>query len=118
MLALTALALSPGVRPAVLQRTREYIRNGYPVLEKWMNEHRDTFSITAPKAAAIAFIRYNLDVNSTEFADGLRGQKSVLIVPGDHFGLDHFIRVSFGLPHDYLTDGLNRIHDFIVELGG
>ena len=114
---LAALALSPEVRPAVLRRTRQYIRRGYPVLERWMSEHKDAFSITAPKAAAIAFIRYHLDVNSTEFADRLREQKSVLIVPGDHFGLDNFMRVSFGLPHDYLTEGLNRIHDFMVGLG-
>jgi hypothetical protein len=37
-------------------------------------------------------------------------------VPGDHFGLDHFLRISFGLPHEYLLAGLNRIHELIEEL--
>lgn len=115
---LAAVALSPEVRPVVLARTRRYIREGYPVLERWMNKHRDAFTVTPPAAAAIAFIRYHLDINSTEFADRLRRQKSVLIVPGDHFGLDRFIRVSFGLPHDYLTEGLDRMHDLIVDLRG
>jgi len=40
----------------------------------------------------------------------------VLIVPGDHFGMDRFVRISFGLPGDYLKSGLDRIHDLIVEL--
>jgi aspartate/methionine/tyrosine aminotransferase len=43
-------------------------------------------------------------------------EKSVLIIPGDHFGLDHYLRISFGLPPDYLQAGLDRIHELIVEL--
>ncbi len=39
-----------------------------------------------------------------------------MIVPGDHFGMDHFVRVSYGLPHDYLVSALDRVHDLIVEL--
>ena len=40
----------------------------------------------------------------------------MLIVPGDHFGMDHFVRVSYGLPHDYLVSGLDRIHELVAEL--
>ena len=65
---------------------------------------------------AIAFVHYDLEINSTEFVDRLRREKSVLIVPGDHFGMDRFLRISFGLPHDYLTQGLDRIHELIDEL--
>jgi len=113
---LAAFALSPDVRPRVIQRTREYIRRGYPVLKRWLDSHPGTFSLRAPDAAAIAFVRYALDINSTEFVDRLRREKSVLIVPGDHFGLDHCLRISFGLPHDYLEAALDRIHELITEL--
>ncbi len=113
---LAALALSPGVRPQILARTRGYIRKGYPVLEQWMNRHENTFSVVPPDAAAIAFVRYRLDVNSTELIERLMNEKSVLIVPGDHFGIDHHFRISFGLPHDYLTPALDRIHELILEL--
>ncbi|MBC8509549.1 MAG: aminotransferase class I/II-fold pyridoxal phosphate-dependent enzyme [Chloroflexi bacterium] len=113
---LAAIALSPEVRPRILQRTRNYIRKGFPVLEEWMHAHQEIFNLNSPDAAAIAFIRYQLDINSTEFTERLRKEKSVLIVPGDHFGMDHFVRVSFGLPHDYLVAALDRIHELIVEL--
>jgi aspartate/methionine/tyrosine aminotransferase len=113
---LAALALSPKVRPHIIQRTRDYIRRGFPVLEAWMAEHPGTFSYRAPDAAAIAFVRYHLDVNSSVLTERLRQEKSVLIVPGDHFGMDHFFRISFGLPHDYLVPALDRIHELIVEL--
>lgn len=113
---LAALALSPEVRPRIIERTREYIRKGYPVLEEWMNNHQGTFTFTSPQAAAITFVRYNLDVNSTVLGERLRREKSVLIVPGDHFGMDRFLRISFGLPHDYLTAALDRIAELIEDL--
>jgi len=113
---LAAYALSPRVRPRLIQRARGYIRRGFPVLEQWMNEHREILGTIPPQAAAIAFVRYRLDLPSTQFAERLREDKKVLIVPGDHFGLDHFVRISFGLPHDYLTPALGRIHDLITEL--
>ena len=116
--AVTAIALSPEVRPRLIQRTRDYIRRGYPILDAWMEEHEGTFSVVPPQAAAIAFVRYHLDVNSTELVNRLMQERSVLIVPGDHFGLDHHLRVSYGLPPDYLRAGLDRIHELIVELGG
>ena len=115
---LAARALSPEVRPRLIQRTRDYIKQGYPVLQEWMDDHGDIFSIIPPAAAAIAFIGYHLDINSSELTERLIKEKSVLIVPGDHFGLDKFLRVSFGLPHDYLTSGLDRIHQLILEIKG
>jgi aspartate/methionine/tyrosine aminotransferase len=113
---LAALALSPAVRPKLLARTREYIRRGYPVLQEWLDDQTGVFTVRPPDAAAIAFVRYNLDINSTALSERLREEKSVLIVPGDHFGLDRFVRISFGLPHDYLRSALQRIRELIEEL--
>jgi aspartate/methionine/tyrosine aminotransferase len=113
---LAAVALSPQVRPRLIRRTRDYIRRGFPILDGWLESHEGTFALVPPRAAAIAFARYRLDVNSTAFVERLMREKSVLIAPGDHFGLDHYLRISFGLPSDYLRAGLDRIHELIVEL--
>ena len=115
---LTAIALSAAVRPKILARTRGLIRAGYPVLEKWVAEHGNMFQLYPSQAAAIAFLRYNLDIGSTEFTERLRDEKSVLIVPGDHFGFDRHLRISFGLPHDYLAKGLGRLDQLCSELKG
>ena len=113
---LAAIALSPEVRPRLIQRTRDYIRRGFPILDGWLESHDGTFELVPPQAAAIAFTRYDLDVNSTELVDRLMREKSVLIVPGDHFGMDHYLRISFGLPPDYLRAALDRIYELIKEL--
>jgi len=113
---LTALALSEKVRPVIIQRTRDYIRKGYPILQEWMRQQGDIFTTIPPQAAAIAFIKYDLDINSTELAEQLIKEKSVLIIPGDHFGMDKYLRVSYGLPEEYLLGGLARIQELIHTL--
>jgi aspartate/methionine/tyrosine aminotransferase len=113
---LAALALSSNVRPRIIQRTRNYIRRGFPILQEWIDHQKDTFRLVPPQAAAIAFLGYQLDVNSTELANKLIQEKSVLIVPGDHFGMDKFIRISYGLPQNYLTEGLRRIQQLATEI--
>jgi aspartate/methionine/tyrosine aminotransferase len=115
---LAAIALSPQVRPRLIQRARDYIRRGFPILDGWLEGHEGTFALVPPRAAAIAFVRYHLDVNSTTLVDRLMRERSVLVVPGAHFGLDHHLRISFGLPPDYLRAGLERIHGLIAELQG
>mgnify|MGYP001417310741 FL=1 len=113
---LAAVALSPEMRPKLLQRTRDYIRRGYKIFEEWMQSQGDLLSIVPPGAAAIAFPRYELEVNSTTFVERLIKEKSALVAPGDHFGVDRHLRISFGLPAEYLRSGLERIHQLLTEM--
>jgi len=113
---LAALALSEQVRPTIIQRTREYIRRGYPILQEWMAKQDGRFTSIPPQAAAIAFVKYNLDINSIDLAMRLLKEKSVLIIPGDHFGLNKYVRISFGLPETYLAQALSRIEELMNEL--
>ena len=115
---LAAIALSPEVRPMLLQRTRDYIRAGYPILEEWMAEQGGMLSVVPPGAAAIAFVRYSLDLNSSALVDQLIKERSVLVAPGDHFNVDGYMRISYGLPPDYLRAGLQRIQELLLDRAG
>lgn len=115
---LAEIVLRSEVRPKILQRTRGYIRRGFPVLQEWLDSHGDVFSVVPPQAAAICFVRYHLPINSTTLVERLIHEQSVFIVPGDHFGLDHHLRISFGLPHDYLRAGLARISQLVSQVRG
>lgn len=114
---LAAIALRPEVRSKLLNRTREYVRGGYKILEEWVDEQDGIFQVIPPQAAAIAFLRYKLEINSTQLVEHLIQDTSVFVAPGDHFGLDGFLRVSYGLPTDYLREGLSRIHAGVQSLG-
>ncbi|MBN1485584.1 MAG: aminotransferase class I/II-fold pyridoxal phosphate-dependent enzyme [Chloroflexia bacterium] len=113
---LATIALSPEVRPRLLERGRRYIRQGYAILQDWLEGNEGLFELVPPQAAAIAFPRYHLPINSTELVTRLMREKSVFVVPGDHFGLDGYLRISFGLPEVYLRAGLERIQDLLETL--
>ena len=69
-----------------------------------------------PDAGAIVYVRYAHAINSTDLVNRLRQEKSVLIVPGDHFGMDGYLRIGFGEEVGYLREGLNRLHELLASL--
>jgi aspartate/methionine/tyrosine aminotransferase len=113
---LAAHALSDDVRPRLLKRTREYIRNGFPVLEEWMNSQEGLFSYTPPEASAVSFIRYHLDINSTELMELLCREASVFVGAGDSFGMDHHLRIAFGQERQTLEEAFRRIEAVLEPL--
>ena len=113
---LARVALDPARRPALLERTRGILRSNLPIIESWLHDHAPTFSWLAPEAGAIVYVRYNYPINSTELVTRLRDEKSVLIVPGDHFGMDGYLRLGFGERPDYLKQGLERLHQLLSAL--
>ncbi len=113
---LAAYALSADVRPRLIKRTRDYIRKGYPVLQAWMEEQEGLFSYTPPEASAVTFVRYHLDVNSTELMETLCRDASVFVGAGDSFGMDHHLRIAFGQDKEVLDEAFGRIRKIIQQL--
>lgn len=113
---LARVALDPARRPALLERTRKVLRSNLPLIERWLADHAPAFSWIPPEAGAIVYARYNYRINSTELVTRLRDEKSVLIVPGDHFGMDGYLRLGFGESPDYLRQGLDRLHALLASL--
>ena len=113
---LTTTALSPSVRPQILARTKLLLKGGYGLLGEWLGEQGSVFSGRPPDAAAITFLKYDLPIGSVEWMEKLRDESSVLIVPGEHFGLEHHIRLSFAVPESELVEGLARISESVKEL--
>ena len=114
---LARVALDPSRRPAILARTRRIVRENLPLIESWLEAHAGMFSWIPPRAGAIVYVRYHYAINSTELVTRLRTEKSVLIVPGDHFGMDGYLRLGFGERPDYLRQGLDRLHALLTSLG-
>jgi aspartate/methionine/tyrosine aminotransferase len=114
--ALARVALSPEGRKLCLERTRTMCRNNFPLLEEWMKKQGSLFRMVEPRAGAIAYVRYDLEINSTRLVERLLKEKSVLIVPGDHFGMDKFLRLGYGPPPAYLREGLEKVREILVDI--
>ena len=113
---LARIVMEPVRREQVLERTRAIVRRNLPRLESWIHSHDDIFSYIPPVAGAITFFRYKLPITSAALFDRLRKERSVLITPGDHFGVGRYIRVGFGYDVEYTLRGLARIDLTLEEL--
>ncbi len=113
---LATKALEPRRRAEILGRTRSIIQKNYPLLRDWFDAHGDLFFHVPPTACAICYVRYKMKINSTELAEKLRKDKSVLVVPGDHYSMDGFIRIGTGAEPDYLIKGLERVDALLKSL--
>jgi aspartate/methionine/tyrosine aminotransferase len=113
---LATLALEPSTRRKILNRTRGIIRENFGALKAWIDGRQGLFDYRPPDAGAICYLRYRPAVNSSEFAEKLRAEKDVLVVPGDHFGMDRYLRIGFGNPRKELMEALRRIADAFGEV--
>ena len=109
--ALARIALSPAVRPRILERTQRIIRHNLGLLAAWIESGDGLFTFTPPDAGAIAMVRYHTPAPSLELAERLRTEQSLLIVPGAHFGIESTMRLGFGPPAEELLAGLDRLRD-------
>ena len=115
--ALARRALQPARRAKILERTRSILNANYPIIAEWLDGHGALFGYAPPDAGAIVYVQYHHGINSTELVNRLREQKSVLIVPGDHFGMDGYLRIGFGDETDYMRQGLQRLSELLAEIG-
>ena len=113
---LGAIAMEPVRREAILARTRKIIRTNLPLMEEWFEEYNHLFHYTRPVAGAIAYFEYDLPINSTALINQLRKEKSVLLAPGDQFGLNKGIRVEFGYDIQKTLKGLALMEEMVRKL--
>ena len=113
---LARLVLEKRRRQEILGRTRTILRKNYPALRDWLEDHGTLFSHVPPAAGAICYLRYALTMNSTALVERLRREKSVLLVPGDMFGMDGYVRIGIGPPTEYLLAGLDRFGALLREM--
>src|SRR5436309_2431622 len=67
--ALARIALSPEGRARCLERTRRICRDNFPLFQEWIRSHGSTFRMVEPRAGAIAYVRYNLPINSCQLME-------------------------------------------------
>jgi aspartate/methionine/tyrosine aminotransferase len=110
---LATVVMEPARREAVLARTRGIIRRNLPVLEEWIDGRGGIFDYVRPRAGAIAYLGYDLPIGSTELVERIRVDQSVLVVPGDQFGMGKYLRIGFGSDVESTLKGLERIGETI-----
>ncbi len=83
---------------------------------RWVDNRDGLLSFVPPRAGGKAFLRYRLAINSSELAARLREEISLLVLPGDVYGMDHHIRLGIGDQESHFNAGLALLGEALEEL--
>ncbi len=111
------IVVEPAKRQEILSRSKRILRENLALLQRWIDANSDLFSFVPPQAGGMAFLRYAMPMNSTDLVHRLREERGIMLLPGDVYGMDNYIRIGIGAPAHHLEAGLERLADFVrIEL--
>jgi aspartate/methionine/tyrosine aminotransferase len=106
---LAAIALKPDKRPSLIQRQRDLSKSGRRLLENWLRQQGNVFSVLPSAATSLGFVRFDLPLSSFDFAEAIRKEASVLVAPGSTLGTEQHLRITLGYEADKVQKALDRI---------
>ncbi len=109
-------ALEPAMLTRILGRNRDLVVRNLGILRAWADAD-ERLSLETPAAGAMTLLRFRHNIGSVELADRLRRERSVLVVPGSHFGLEGYLRIGYGIPSQDLEEALGRLSDLLAGIG-
>jgi aspartate/methionine/tyrosine aminotransferase len=113
---LARVAVEPQNRERCYTRTRAILMHNLPIAREWIARFGGRLTWREPQAGAIALVRYDADIESVDIAERVRVNRSTLIVPGSHVGLQGYLRIWLGGREEFLREGLRRIGSELTAL--
>jgi aspartate/methionine/tyrosine aminotransferase len=98
----------------ILERSLRIVRSNHKYIDRWIN-NEPLIDWVAPRAGSVAFMRYSLDISSTEFCKKLIAEKNTFMVPSDCFEIEKHLRIGYGNRLEVLEEGLSRVKEFLDE---
>ena len=89
-------------------------RGGAPARDSGRAVQRAAGRVLRVSQMSVAFGKNGI-ANTLQFAERLLAEAHVAVVPGEAFGTDEHIRISYATSMKELERGLDRIHQFIVK---
>jgi hypothetical protein len=79
-----------------------------PVVAAWIAGRGDV-SWHPPEAGVVGLVRLHHVADAPAFCERLLAERDTLLVPGDFFAAPRHVRLGFGVDHDVLVEGLDRL---------
>ncbi len=105
-------------RDALIVRNGEIMRSNLAVADVWFAEHADLAAWDRPRGGLLALVRYAAANPSSEVADHLAKDYSVMLAPGSAFGYEGHLRIGIGQRPDVFAEGLRRTATYLRSISG
>jgi aspartate/methionine/tyrosine aminotransferase len=107
--AVARVAVEPANREKLYARTRAILQHNLPLMRQWVESFGGFLTFREPRAGALCLVRYAAGLPSCTLCERIRVNRSVLIVPGVHLGLEGFLRLWLGGKPEFMQEGLRRV---------
>jgi len=109
-------AVEEANREKLYARTRKLLKSNSVILREWIDSMEGRLAYRPPEAGAICLARYAPKLGSVEICERIRRNRSTLIVPGAHLGLEGHLRLWMGGRPEFLREGLGRVGEELREI--
>lgn len=115
--------LSEGVLQHVLADRENQVRRyhtlldaGRVALDEFADANPETVELVPPEGTPFAWLDLDLPISSLEFTERLLKEQAVLVMPGEFFGGEQGIRLTFARPEEDLREGLPRVTNLLKKV--
>jgi len=102
---------------AVLERNLGIVRANLAIVDEWLTRE-PRLRYVRPRAGTIALIRYDYDLPSVDFCQGMFDDSGAFVMPGIAFGEEHSFRLGYACARDVLEGGLAAVSTYLRTLEG
>ncbi|MGT2845548.1 aminotransferase [Streptococcus hongkongensis] len=99
-----SLALSNADK--ILRRNEKIVSENLSILENWVNQEEKA-SLIPPKNVSTAFVKLDSNGPIEDFCRYLLSEYGTLVVPGNRFNKESYVRIGYTCNKDILVAGLN-----------
>ncbi len=102
-------------REAILARNLPLVRGNLALVDEWI-AREPRLRYVRPRAGTTALIRYQYDLPSTEFCEGMFAREGAFVTPGSAFGEEYAFRIGYACARATLVGGLAAISAYLRTL--
>lgn len=98
----------------ILTRSKSIIERNKKALLDWLEENPQ-YSIVLPECGSVAFLKYNFELPSQEFALRLLKETGIFFVTGSCFDQEYHVRLGLGRNSENFKTGLEKLSIWTKE---
>ncbi|HEL1740117.1 TPA: aminotransferase [Streptococcus suis] len=99
-------------RKEILKRNRRILEENLAILDQWIEEE-PLVSYIRPAVVSTSFVKIAVDMPMEDFCLQLLQEYRVLLVPGNRFERDGYVRLGFACEQETLIKGLEKLSQFL-----
>lgn len=99
-------------RKEILKRNRRILEENLAILDQWI-ENDPLVSYIRPAVVSTSFVKIAVDMPMEDFCLQLLQEHGVLLVPGNRFDRDGYVRLGYACEKETLIKGLEMLSQFL-----